>query len=116
MQEFILTTPERLSEIVEQAIKRTLPTKLEERPQEMPESCSFSQALVYLAEQGYELSKSKLYKLTSLKKVPFRYFGRKIVFSRDELLQWVKTQTMPSANSSEILLSLAKSARHKSRK
>lgn len=114
MKEFILTTPEDLEEIVQAAIKKVLPVKEEARPEKNPDTCSFEQALAFLSENGFKLSKSKLYKMTAGKEVPFRYFGRRIIFSRDELLAWVKRQTIPGSNASGTLLALAESARRKS--
>lgn len=116
MQEFILTTPEQLDEIVQKAIKKVLPTKKEESPQRIPDTCSVEQALSFLLERGYKLSKSKLYKMTANKLLPFRYFGRRIIFSRDELLKWIEKQTVPSSNADETLLAIAQSARNKTRK
>jgi len=116
MKEIILTTPEQLDEIVRNAIKEVLPGKQEDKPQKIPDTCSVEQALSFLLENGYKLSKSKLYKMTANKLLPFRYFGRRIIFSRDELLRWVKQQTTPSSNTSDTLLAIAQGARKKSNK
>ncbi len=116
MQEFILTTPEQLDEIVQQAVKKVLPIVTEDKPQKIPDTCSVEQALSFLLENGYQLSKSKLYKMTAEKLLPFRYFGRRIIFSRDELLKWMQQQTIPSSGANETLQALAKSARNKSRR
>lgn len=113
MNEFILTTPEQLDEIVQRAIRKSLPVKKEEKPRQFPDTCSMEQAIEFLAEHGYRLSKSKLYKLTSTRQIPFRYFGRRLVFSREELLAWVERQTVSGDNTAEVLLSLAESARRK---
>lgn len=113
MTEFILTTPEQLDEIIQRAIQKYIPAKQEEIPRQFPDTCSMEQAIEFLAEHGYRLSKSKLYKLTSTRQIPFRYFGRRLVFSRDELLAWVGIQTISGDNSADALLSLAESARRK---
>lgn len=115
MKEIILTTPEQLDEIVQKAIQKVLPKKQESQAKELADTCSVEQALLFLAEQGYQLSKSKLYKLTADKLLPFRYFGRRIIFSRKELLQWVQQQTIASSNSDEVILTLTKDARRKTR-
>ncbi|MDR2955116.1 MAG: helix-turn-helix domain-containing protein [Prevotella sp.] len=116
MNEIILTTPEQLDEIVQKAIKKALPDNQETKPQKIPDTCSVEDALLFLLENGYKISKSKLYKMTANKLLPFRYFGRRIIFSRNELLKWVEKQTIPSSNSDEMLLCIAKSARNKFRK
>ncbi|MDH6310730.1 excisionase family DNA binding protein [Dysgonomonas sp. PFB1-18] len=116
MKEFILTTPEQLDEIVQNAIKKVLPDKKKDKPPKIPDTYSVEQALSFLLENGYKLSKSKLYKMTADKLLPFRYFGRRIIFSRHELLKWVEQQTVASSNKNETLLAIAESARKKSRK
>ncbi|WP_266202861.1 helix-turn-helix domain-containing protein [Pontibacter kalidii] len=62
------------------------------------------------------LSKSKLYKLTASKEIPHKRFGRRLVFSRKELLAWVETQTVERNTSCEVNLQLARSANNKIRK
>jgi excisionase family DNA binding protein len=116
MNEIILTTPDQLEQVVMQALKKVLPAVEKEKSAEPPDSCSFNQALTFLSENGYVISKSALYKLTALKKIPFKRFGRKIIFSRKELLQWVESLTMPNSGTSNVLLNLAESARRKSGK
>lgn len=113
MNEFILTTKEQLENIVQNAVKKALPKEQEVTPQKVADTCSMEQALSFLSEHGYKLSKSKLYKMTANKLLPFRYFGRRIIFSRNELLKWVEQQTISSSNSDETLLELAKSVRKK---
>lgn len=116
MSEIILTTPEQLDVIVQNAIKKVLPNKEEERNQKIPDSCSVEQALQFLLENGYKMSKSKLYKMTANRDLPFKYFGRRIIFSRNELLEWVEQQSIPSSNPNAVLLNIAKDARRKSSK
>ena len=113
--EIILTTPERLGEIVREAVKKSLPESPVTTPQKSADTCSLEQALAFLSENGYRMSKSRLYKMTADKKVPFRYFGRKLVFSKEELLGWVHSHTKPSSNSEQIVMSLAKSAMRKNK-
>ncbi|KAA6331104.1 hypothetical protein EZS27_020257 [termite gut metagenome] len=113
MDRIILTTPEQLEQVVIEALKKTLPVKEKELPAESPDTCSFGQALEFFMEHGYALSKSRLYKLTALKQIPFRHFGRKIIFSRKELLAWMESLTMPNSSASDTILTLAESARRK---
>lgn len=75
MEQIIFTTPEQLDEIVQKAIKKILPDNREEKSQKVPDTCSVEQALSFLSENGYTLSKSRLYKMTANKILPFRYFG-----------------------------------------
>lgn len=81
---------------------------------EYPDRLNKEQALTFLNEQGYHVSESTLYKLTSTKKIPFKNFGRRLIFSRKELLKWVESQTIDTNDTSEVDLALARSARRKS--
>jgi hypothetical protein len=74
---------------------------------------TLSATLVLLAEYGYILSKAKLYKLTASGNIPCRKFGQKLVFSRKDILSWAENQTKPKNDQSEVLLTLARSARRK---
>jgi excisionase family DNA binding protein len=48
-------------------------------------------AVKYLNENGFSISKSSIYKHTMNGTIPFRRFGkRKLVFSANELDKWVK--------------------------
>ncbi|QCR24746.1 hypothetical protein C1N53_21910 [Pontibacter sp. SGAir0037] len=74
----------------------------------------FEEAVKFLNNQGYPISESQLYKLTSTKQIPFKKFGRKLIFSRGDLLAWSKLQLVEPTNSAEeATLTLARSARRK---
>jgi hypothetical protein len=46
------------------------------------------QARELLGSPGKPLSKSKLYKLSHERLIPFKKFGSRLVFSRKELIEW----------------------------
>jgi hypothetical protein len=85
----------------------------QKRDLDQPDRLNREQALKFLNDQGIIISESHLYKLTAAKLIPFEYFGRKLVFSRKELLTWVESQTVDPHDTSEVELALAKSARRK---
>lgn len=83
---------------------------------ENSDTCNFVQALQFLNEKGYTLSKSSLYKLTSAKEIPHKRFKSRLVFSRKDLMQWLESQTVNTNMSSEATLQLARSANRKGKK
>lgn len=89
------------------------PHSLAPTTQSIPDRCNKTQALEFLNEQGYKISKSQLYKKTAAKEIPFKTFGRQLIFSRKQLLNWVESQTVDNGDNSGIELTLAKSARRK---
>ena len=125
MADIIVTTRKELEEIIENIMtkllsqqnyfKETNEIKVDNFP--IPyDQCSIDQAIQYLSECGFIISKSKLYKLTSKKELDFTYFGKRLMFSRKALLVWANSQIINKINSSEATLTLAKNARKKSNK
>ncbi len=60
---------------------------------------SMDKTIEFFQENGYLISISKLYKLTSKKEIPFYKFGQRIVFDKSELIIWLDTQTKSSDKS-----------------
>jgi hypothetical protein len=111
MSTIIVTTPEELRAIVNEAIAEFLP-KIQFK-ESSTESLTLNSAIDLLKVNGYPTSKAKIYKLTSSEEMPHLKYGNKLVFSRKELLQWAVSQTKRVGNHSEVALTLAKSARRK---
>lgn len=65
---------------------------------------SLEKTIAFLKEQGYPVSKSRLYKLTATGAggLPFRKFGSRLVFDRDELMIWCKGQIQHPDHESSI--------------
>lgn len=59
------------------------------------------------------LGKSKLYKLTATDDVPVKRYGKKLIFSRRELIEWVESKTVSGNNHGAAVLELAHSANKK---
>lgn len=111
MPNIIVTTPEELRAIVSEAVSGVLP---KQPPGQSPiDTITLNDALDLLKKHGYPTSKAKIYKLTSTGKIPCKTYGNKLVFSRKEILLWAENQTRPKHDSSEISLTLARSARRK---
>lgn len=56
------------------------------------DTISLSAALEMLNDYGMPTSKAKIYKLTSTGEIPHRKYSNKLVFSRQELLNWMEEQ------------------------
>ena len=111
MNQIIVAEEEKLRAIVHDEVSKLFQVK--QPPKTEIDTMTLSDALTLLAEYGYILSKAKLYKLTASGNIPCRKFGQKLVFSRKDILQWAENQTKPKNNQSEVLLTLARSARRK---
>jgi excisionase family DNA binding protein len=94
-------------------IKRMLITN---KPRSEPniKRLSINEVQTFFLEQGFPISKSKLYKLTSEGKIPHEKFGIRVLFRQDKLIDWIESEMNLSikSNSKDIMI-LANSARRK---
>ena len=51
---------------------------------------STNEAIKFIVEKGFPISKSKLYKLTSEGKIPHEKFGMRVLFKQDNLVAWMQ--------------------------
>ena len=87
MSQLLMYKRDELEEIIIKTIKDA---SLLQKP-ERKENMNIDDAVKYLNENGFSISKSSIYKHTMNGTIPFRRFGkRKLVFSANELDKWVK--------------------------
>ena len=110
MTQIILTTPDELRAIVSEAVSGMMHPAA---TQPKIDTLAMDDALNVLKEHGYPTSKAKMYKLTSTGTIPCKTYGKKLVFSRKDILSWADSQTKSKHDFSEISLTLARSARRK---
>lgn len=81
--------PEKIDLLLEEVrdIKEILLKKMKQ-PKEVPKHLSLDDAIIFLASQGYKLSKSAIYKKTSNRTIPFTRFNGKLLFKTQDLLIW----------------------------
>lgn len=58
----------------------------------------------------------QIYKLTHRNEIPFKKFGKRLVFSRKEILQWVERQTKQPMKRTAVEEALSASAEARQRK
>ena len=113
MERLLLINKDDLREILAEMIPAV---NVIEPTDEQKDYFSLNEALNYLNERGLSISKSTLYKKTADKEIPFqRWGGRKIVFLREELDQWIDEQLSSNENK-EITNVVAGAARKKGRR
>jgi hypothetical protein len=114
MSNIILTTPEELKAIVQDAVSGLL-SKSPVKEESLPDTITLATALDLLVEHGYPTSRAKVYKLTSAGAMPHRKYGNKLVFSRKELLQWAQGNTRQVGDLGSVASAIAASANRKNR-
>lgn len=112
MESLIIVRKEDLRELLKEMIPVT---NVADPIDEQKDYFSLDEGLSYINERGLTISKSTLYKKTADREIPFqRWGGKKIVFLRDELDQWISKQLSGKEDKvSEITKSVADSARRK---
>lgn len=85
--------PFQVDQIYKELIElKTILLNKEKHPKEYPKHMDINNAVAFLNEQGYKITRSTLYKLTSTRKIPHSKFLGKLVFETKELLTWCEHQ------------------------
>lgn len=112
MQNIILTpiaVPELVDMIATEVEARIHRTEYSEPPQD--------RISLHEATQITRLQKSALYKMTMAGTIPHEKFGKRLVFSRRELADWIEQRTIRKHSPEEIIIQhLAKVAKRKMNK
>ena len=98
---------EMISDLLSQEIQKAV------NPTNEPDILKIDQALNFLSLQGWPTTKQTIYNLVFKKEIPYRKVGRRVVFSRKELLQWIESRTVRPASKSDAALALANSVNSK---
>lgn len=88
----MVLTPVPVSELIELIVNR-----IEERlrndtpPAPLPDRMEVEEAI-----QLTGLTRSSLYKLTMTNGIPFSKYGKRLIFSRKDLNEWIRNRTVPA--------------------
>ena len=85
--------PERMDVLLRevQELKEILLKRMKQ-PKEVPRHLSLDDAIIFLATQGYKISKSAIYKKTSNRTIQCTRFNGKLLFNTQDLLTWCEHQ------------------------
>lgn len=113
----IVTTPAQLQTIISDAVNAILPKLADFRRKNEPvetDSMNAEAAARFLTEQGIPTTRATLYNLVYKEAIPYKKFGRRTVFSRRDLLQWIESRTVTREDRrTAAALRLAESANRK---
>lgn len=112
----IVVTPAQLRNLIDESIRNILPKLAAFRRKNEPietDGLSIDNAVRFFADQGIPTTKQNLYNLVFKKEIPYCKVGRRVVFSRKELLQWIESRTVRPASKSDAALALANSIQSK---
>ena len=111
----MLNVPEKLDLLLEQFEEMKGLLEKNQPPKAVPQNLDLDSAIAFMSEKGYPTSKSSMYKRTSMGQIPFSRFGSKLVFDRDDLMQWCKDNTNVINVENELVINLAAAANKRSR-
>ena len=98
---------EMICGLISQELQQAVTPK--EKP--TPDTLCTEDAVQFLTDQGLPITKSTMYSHVFYKTIPFRKVGRRTVFSRKELLQWLENRTTRPETKSDAALRLSENAR-----
>lgn len=67
----------------------------------LPEKLSKDQALAFLAENGIPTTTGNLYKMSAKNEIPCARIGKRLIFSRIDLLNWIESRSVRKTDSIE---------------
>lgn len=97
MENVIVTTPDQLRAIIAEEIGLIIPQLADLRRKNEPieaDGIDTETAVKFLAEQGIPTTRSGLYNLVYKNAIPHRKFGRRTIFSKKELVEWIASRTV----------------------
>ena len=113
MDAVIVTSESQLAELIDRVVGRHFKTE----PQKVePDNLSGTKdAVLFLKENGFELSESLFTKQTAKGLIPCkRFHNKRLLFSKKELILWAQSKCEP-VGQSDTALKLAESASRKLR-
>lgn len=94
------TMPQMLAEIYDEVMKLRSILEKQKQTKENPKHMCLKDAIQFLFEQGYKISKSSIYKKCSSRTIPHLKFQGKLIFESKELMVWVENQLKNKAHNS----------------
>lgn len=95
----IVTTPAQLQSIISDAVNAILPKLADFRRKNEPvetDGMNVEDAARFLTEQGIPTTRATLYNQVYKNTIPYKKFGRRTVFSKKELREWIELRTVHS--------------------
>lgn len=106
--ENMILTPVAVNELVD-LIAREVVDRINrpEKIEPLPDRISLHEACGITGS-----SKSQIYKMTMLNEIPFAKYGKRLIFSRKSLTEWLEARTISAPSAGDVMTQrLAKSAK-----
>ncbi len=113
---FAALTVEQASHLIGEIITKELSRRPPVEPPPRNEVMNIAAAGAFLGECGYSIRKGSLYNLVAAKAIPHGKIGKRLIFRRSELTEWVASRTRPDKNKSDAAVLLCKTVLRQTRK
>lgn len=93
----IVTTPDQLREIITAEVAAILPKLADFRRKNEPvetDALTVEAAARFITEMGVPSTRASIYNLVYKNAIPHRKFGRRTIFSKKELVEWIASRTV----------------------
>jgi len=101
--EIIVSSHDRMKTIIREAVadyfQPVLKQMLESANPTFPERLSKDQALAFLTENGFPTTTGNLYKMTANSEIPCARIGKRLIFSKRDLLNWIEDRSISKTDS-----------------
>lgn len=113
----IVTTPAELRAAIAEEIGKVVPKLADFRRKNEPvetDGLTVEEAARFMTGQGIPTTRASLYNLVYKNAIPHRKFGRRTIFSKKELLEWIESRTVrPADKRAAAALRLARNVERK---
>jgi hypothetical protein len=111
----IVSSPDQIEQMVRNAVAYYMEPLLKKIAESsnptFPEKLSKDQALDFLAENGLPTTSGNIYKMSANHEIPCAKIGKRLIFSKTRLLNWIELRSVSKTDGIEITaMQVAKSA------
>lgn len=103
--EILVSTNEQMRAAVREAVAEFIQPLLKQLSEKVnppfPEKLSLKKALEFLAENGLPTTSGNMYKMSAKKEIPCSRIGKRLIFSKSELLSWIEERSVSKTECSE---------------
>jgi excisionase family DNA binding protein len=92
-----------LQELIQDCIRQAIRDVQPANTLPLQDSISLNEACAIIGTVEKPASKGTIYKLTMNGEIPFSKFGKRLVFSRKELIQWMESRTISGIKDRDLI-------------
>lgn len=115
----VVVTPVELQAMITEAVKSIIPQLTDfgrNNEASNSDTMTLDDAVIFISAHGLPTTRSSVYAHINRGTIPYRKIGKRLAFSKRELLEWIETRTTrPKVDKSEAVMHIARSATRKMR-